>query len=78
MPQIRPNQANRPSLENPSRAGAFAVVGPLFIPGLLFGAFESPGNRKTGEKQVAMIAQKVMDANHPKEQRRGLIALSDT
>lgn len=33
---------------------------------------------EAGEKQVAMIAQKVVDANQPKEERGRFVAFSDT
>ena len=54
---------------------------------LLFRGFPTPlitcpvnGSRdhETSEKQVAMIAQKVVDANHAQDQRSGLISLPNS
>ena len=45
--------------------------------GFSAGVPDGPWNCETGEKQVAMIAQKVVDANQSKEQRRGFVALPD-
>lgn len=36
-----------------------------------------PGNGKASEKQVAMIAQKVVDAKHAQEQRRRFVTAPD-
>jgi hypothetical protein len=41
------------------------------------GLAKSSGHRETCKKQVAMIAQKVMDANQTQDQGRWLIAPSD-
>jgi hypothetical protein len=45
---------------------------PLFSP-----AAQGARHHKTREKQVAMIAQKVMDANQTHEQRRPFVASPD-
>jgi len=36
----------------------------FLMPALLSPSTEGPGQHKPGKKQVAMIAQKVIDANH--------------
>jgi len=36
-------------------------------------SFEGAGQHKTGKKQVAMIAQKVIDANQTHKQRRAFV-----
>jgi hypothetical protein len=45
---------------------------PLFSP-----AAQGPRRHKTGKKQVAMIAQKLVDANQTHEQRRPFIPSPD-
>jgi hypothetical protein len=45
----------------------------LFMAPVLFPAAQGSGHHKTSEKQVAMIAQKVMDANQTQDQRRPFI-----
>jgi hypothetical protein len=49
-----------------------SVMPPLFFP-----AAQGPRRHKTGKKQVAMIAQKVVDANQTHEQRRSFIPSLD-
>jgi hypothetical protein len=45
----------------------------LFKPSLFAPTAQGPWHHKTREKQVAMIAQKVVDANQTHEQRRPLV-----
>jgi len=45
-----------------------------FMPSLFAPTAQGARNHKTREKQVAMIAQKVVDANQTHEQRRPFIA----
>jgi hypothetical protein len=59
-------------------------------PNILFALFTRPvfsssaaglrdcaGDSKSSKKQIAMIAQKIIDANHAKQQRRRLVAAPD-
>jgi len=48
----------------------------LFMTPVLFAASECAGHHKAGEKQVAMIAQKVMDANQTQHEWRPSITAS--
>jgi hypothetical protein len=44
---------------------------------VLFPAAQGPGHHKAREKQVAMIAQKVMDANQTQHEKSPFIASSN-
>jgi hypothetical protein len=44
---------------------------------VLFPAAQGPGHHKAREKQVAMIAQKVMDANQTQHEKSPFIPSSD-
>ena len=77
MPLRKAQSANHWPWIKPSHAGAFAAVSFLGVPALLFWALQRPGNRKACEKQVAMIAQKVVDANQTKKHWSGFIPLPD-
>jgi hypothetical protein len=49
----------------------------MFMPSLFAPTAQGPRHHKPREKQVAMIAQKVVDANQTHEQRRPFIASSN-
>jgi hypothetical protein len=49
----------------------------VFMAPVLFSAAQGSWHDKASEKQVAMIAQKVMDANQTQDQRRPFIPAPD-
>ena len=63
--------------ENPERLRLFLLDAGLFMAFLTWAIYCS-GNGKTSEKQVAMIAQKIMDANQAQDQRSGLVSLPNS
>jgi hypothetical protein len=53
------------------------VLFDTFMPSLFAPTAQGARHHKTREKQVAMIAQKVVDANQTHEERRSFIASPD-
>jgi hypothetical protein len=64
------------------RPGNLSLLAFLLDAGLFRAFFTGPvycsGNGETSEKQVAMIAQKIMDANQAQKQRSGLVSLPNS
>jgi hypothetical protein len=48
------------------------------MPVMFPAAMQGSGHDKTGEKQVAMIAQKVVDANQAHQQRRAFVTSANS